>query len=73
MKWSILLVIFFFLPTKTANSYVNMIFNQHFSCLYLYSFKSFNNPSALPHKKMMDVRLLSPVSLHTHMNVIISS
>jgi len=45
-----LLVIF--LPTKTANIYVNIILNQHFSCLYLYSFKSFNNPSAFPHKKM---------------------
>lgn len=54
MKRSILLVIFFSLPTKTANIYVNMIFNQHFSCLYLYSFQSFNNPSALPHKKKND-------------------
>lgn len=43
---------YFFLPTKTANIYVNIILNHHFSCLYLYSFKSFNNPSALLHKKL---------------------
>lgn len=47
VKWSMLLG-FFSLPMKTANIYVN-IFNQHFSCLYLYRFKSFNNSSALPH------------------------
>lgn len=30
MKWSMLLVIFLPSPTKTANIYVNIIFNQHF-------------------------------------------
>lgn len=50
VKWSMLLG-FFFLPMKTANIYVN-IFTQHFSCLYLYRFKSFNNSSALPHNNM---------------------
>lgn len=55
----------FFLPTKTANIYVNVIFNQLFSCLYLYSFKSFNNPSALPHKNM-DVKDCFHISVITY-------
>lgn len=64
MKWVMLLVIFF-LPTKTANIYVNIILNQHFSCLYLYSFKSFNNPSAFPHKNM-DVKDCFHISVVTY-------
>lgn len=64
MKSSMLLVIFF-LPTKTANIYVNIILNQHFSCLYLYSFKSFNNPSAFPHKNM-DVKDCFHISVVTY-------
>lgn len=60
-----MLLVIFFLPTKTANIYVNIILNQHFSCLYLYSFKSFNNPSAFPHKNM-DVKDCFHISVVTY-------
>lgn len=52
---------------KTANIYVN-IFNQHFSCLYLYSFKSFNNSSALPHNNM-DIQDCFHLSVPTYAGI----
>lgn len=66
VKWSMLLG-FFFLPMKTANIYVN-IFNQHFSCLYLYRFKSFNNSSALPHNNM-DIKDCFHLSVVTYADI----
>lgn len=66
VKWSMLLGVFF-LPMKTANIYVN-IFNQHFSCLYLYRFKSFNNSSALPHNNM-DIKDCFHLSVVTYADI----